>query len=221
MRAKNGISINDVNFNIYTVLSWPCHKDSQNSSCRPHRCCLQLGASPSLCHLPCNARKHLRKPPQTAYTPPVSVSASDAPSHRQNRLHWWHTGPLEGNKRKLVGGRRGWKNKEQTKVRQGELPCECKGETRKWRRVWEGDNDMKMLRVPQNNQSMLAVHKSNPKWWEHWLLCVLERCRPGSTGVWLINSCNRLIKSEGETDCWRTACSAQRFSALDRGCLTL
>lgn len=56
------------------------------------------------------------------------------------------------------------------------------------------------VRLPQDNQSSFAAHKSNPEEQENCLPSVLERCQPGATGAWLINSSNRLIKSDGETD---------------------
>lgn len=56
------------------------------------------------------------------------------------------------------------------------------------------------VRLLQDNQSSFAVRKSNPERRENCLPSVLERCQPGATGAWLINSSNRLIKSEGETD---------------------
>lgn len=117
--------------------SWPCHKDSQNSSCRPRRCCLQQGASPSSCRLPCNAQRRWRKPPQTACTPPELVSASDAPSRRQSRRRWWRTGPLEGNRKRRwwwVGGRWKTKNRQRSGKEKDGVNIKERG---KWGREWE------------------------------------------------------------------------------------
>lgn len=74
----------------------PCRTGSQNSSCRPRRCCLRREASPSWCRRPCSAQRRWRRPRQTACRPPESGSASDAPSRPQNTPRWWRTGPLEG-----------------------------------------------------------------------------------------------------------------------------
>lgn len=88
---------------VIITKSWPCHKDSQNSSCRPRRCCLRREASPSWCHLPCNAQTRWRRPQRTACRPRESGSASGAPSRRQNTPHWWRTGPLEGGEERGAG----------------------------------------------------------------------------------------------------------------------
>lgn len=104
------------------ITRWPCHKGSQNSSCRPHRCCLRQVASLSLCHPPCNVQTHWRTPRQTACRPQESGSASGAPSHRQNTPRWWHKGPL-------VGGRpRRRSNKEEMRRLQVWV-CICEEET--------------------------------------------------------------------------------------------